>query len=175
MQVAIPKSGNNHIQLQTISLIQARWVEQVKGAYLQEPQLQELINNHHKGLLDSSQYQVRNGLLFYKGRHLGGLLPLQREVLHQFHSSPLGAHTGVHKIYAIIKKEFFWHGLKSDVQTFGNATRVNGSTQQSGKHSSSWFTVAPPYSYKKLGRNQHGLYRGTATVRRANHDHVCSR
>ena len=34
------------------------------------------------------------------------------------HTSPLGGHSGFLKTYHRVKKEFFWDGLKSDIQNF---------------------------------------------------------
>ncbi len=36
----------------------------------------------------------------------------------EFHTSPLGGHSGFLKTYHRVKKEFFWDGLKSDIQKF---------------------------------------------------------
>ena len=34
------------------------------------------------------------------------------------HTSPLGGHSGFLKTYHRVKKDFFWDGLKSDIQNF---------------------------------------------------------
>ena len=36
----------------------------------------------------------------------------------EFHTSPLGGHLGFLKTYHRVKKEFFWDGLKFDIQKF---------------------------------------------------------
>ena len=36
----------------------------------------------------------------------------------ELHTSPLGGHSGFLKTYHKVKKEFFWEGLKSDIQKF---------------------------------------------------------
>jgi hypothetical protein len=36
----------------------------------------------------------------------------------EFHTSPVGGHSGFLKTYHRVKKEFFWDGLKNDVQRF---------------------------------------------------------
>jgi hypothetical protein len=43
---------------------------------------------------------------------------LKQKVLLELHTSPLGAHSGFLKTYHRVKKEFFWYGLKSDIQKF---------------------------------------------------------
>ena len=36
----------------------------------------------------------------------------------ELHASPLGGHSGFLNTYHRVKKEFFWDGLKSDIQKF---------------------------------------------------------
>jgi hypothetical protein len=36
----------------------------------------------------------------------------------EFHTSPIGGHSGFLKTYHMIKKDFFWEGLKIDYQNF---------------------------------------------------------
>jgi len=36
----------------------------------------------------------------------------------ELHTSPLGGHSGFLKSYHWVKKEFFWEGLKYDIQNF---------------------------------------------------------
>ena len=36
----------------------------------------------------------------------------------ELHTSPLGGNSGFLKTYQRVKKEFFWDGLKSDIQKF---------------------------------------------------------
>ena len=43
---------------------------------------------------------------------------LKQKVLLELHTSPLGGDSGFLKTYHRVKKEFFWDGLKSDIQKF---------------------------------------------------------
>ena len=43
---------------------------------------------------------------------------LKQKILMELHTSPLGGHSGFLKTYHRVKKEFFWEGLKSDIQKF---------------------------------------------------------
>jgi hypothetical protein len=43
---------------------------------------------------------------------------LKQKVLLELHTSPVGGHSGFLKTYHRVKKEFFWDGLKNDVQRF---------------------------------------------------------
>jgi hypothetical protein len=43
---------------------------------------------------------------------------LKQKVLLELHTSPVGGHSGFLKTYHRVKKEFFWDGLKTNVQNF---------------------------------------------------------
>lgn len=43
---------------------------------------------------------------------------LKQKVLLELHTYPIGEHSGFLKTYHRVKKEFFWEGLKNDVQRF---------------------------------------------------------
>jgi hypothetical protein len=49
---------------------------------------------------------------------LGTLKMQQEQVMQQFHSSPMGGHTGSQKTHSRLKREFFWHGLRKDIRKF---------------------------------------------------------
>ena len=42
----------------------------------------------------------------------------KQKILRELHTSPLGGHSGFLKTYHRVKKDFFWDGLKSDIQKF---------------------------------------------------------
>jgi hypothetical protein len=43
---------------------------------------------------------------------------LKKKVLLEFHTSPVGGHSGFLKTYHRVKKDFIWDGLKTNVQRF---------------------------------------------------------
>jgi transposase InsO family protein len=49
---------------------------------------------------------------------LGSLLPIQQQILHQFHSSPLTGHMRNQKTYSNVKREFYWPGIKKDIRSY---------------------------------------------------------
>ena len=62
---------------------------------------------------------LKNDSLWYKDRlYLCKTSQLKHKVLLELHTSPLGGHSGFLKTYHRVKKEFFWDGLKTDVQKF---------------------------------------------------------
>jgi hypothetical protein len=60
-----------------------------------------------------------NDSLWYKyGLYLCNNSQLKQKVLLELHTSLVGGHSGFLKTYHRVKKEFFWDGLKTDVQRF---------------------------------------------------------
>jgi hypothetical protein len=107
------------IQLQAVSTIRANWVEELKKTYPEDPLFKALTQQFQEGTLNTTKFNLQNGLIFYKGRlHLGNLTAIQQQILHQFHSSPLAGHMGNQKTYSKIKREFYWPGMKTDICTF---------------------------------------------------------
>lgn len=81
-QSILHKNQQPEPQVQAISIIQTEWLQELKKIYPQDPQLQELFNNYHQGILDQTQYQICKNLLFFKGKlHLGSLVSFQQGIL----------------------------------------------------------------------------------------------
>ena len=67
----------------------------------------------------SDTFSWKNDSLWYKYRlYLCKNYQLKQKILMELHTSPLGGHSGFLKTYHRVKKEFFWDGLKSDIQKF---------------------------------------------------------
>jgi hypothetical protein len=61
----------------------------------------------------------KNDSLWYKDLlYLCKNSQLKQKVLLELHTSPIGGHSRFLKTYHRVKKEFFWDGLKTDVQRF---------------------------------------------------------
>lgn len=61
-------------------------------------------------------FDLVGGQLFYKGRFV---LPKKsafiQSILQQYHNSPTGGHSGEHRTYGCIAKEWFWKGMKKQI------------------------------------------------------------
>jgi hypothetical protein len=67
----------------------------------------------------SDTFTWKNDSLWYKYHlYLYKKSHLKQKVLLEFHTSPVGGHSGFKKNYHRFKKEFFLDGLKNDVQRF---------------------------------------------------------
>ena len=67
----------------------------------------------------SNTFSWKNYSLWHKYRlYICNNSQLKQNILLELHTSPLGGHSGFLKTYHRVKKEFFWDGLKSDIQKF---------------------------------------------------------
>jgi hypothetical protein len=67
----------------------------------------------------SDTFTWKNDSLWYKDRlYLCKNSKLKQKVLLELHTSPVGGHSGFLKTYHRVKKDFFWDGLKTNVQRF---------------------------------------------------------
>ena len=73
----------------------------------------------HQDPSKSDTFSWKNDSLWHKDRlYLCKNSQLKKKILLEFHNSPLGGHLGILKTYQGVKKEFFWDGLKFDIQKF---------------------------------------------------------
>ncbi|XP_028552250.1 uncharacterized protein LOC114580023 [Dendrobium catenatum] len=107
----------NCSQLLALSVPQwVDWGELVKENQ-QAEELEGIRATIQKGEGGVKGYHLENSLLLYKWR-----LVLHREsafipiLLREYHDSSIGGHSGVEKTYRRVKAEFFWKGLRRDVE-----------------------------------------------------------
>ena len=71
------------------------------------------------------QYTVSQGKLFYRGRLvLSRTLRLIPTILHTFHDSVIGGHSGQLRTYKRITTKLFWEGMKNDVKLYVDQCHV---------------------------------------------------
>eukprot|EP00253_Pinus_taeda_P016059 PITA_16059 len=105
--------------LYTISIIQPDWINEAREKSKNDGEIWALIQKLQQ---DSSTYDTfswQNDSLWYKDHlYLSKNSQLKQKILMELHTSPLGGHSRFLKTYHRVKKEFFWDGLKSDIQKF---------------------------------------------------------
>lgn len=83
-------------------------------------------NNHPKG------YYMEQGNLLYKRRLLlpksSALIPL---LLREYHDGPSGGHSGDLKTYKRIAAEWFWPGIRREIQQYVQACHICQQNKQS--------------------------------------------
>jgi hypothetical protein len=92
------------------------FVLQLKDQLKTDPQIVELMNNIAQQPADYSDFQIRNELLFYKGKlYIPVSSPIKQTLLEEFHYSLLGGHAGIQRTYGHLKENVYWPGMKQDV------------------------------------------------------------
>ncbi|CAJ2644149.1 unnamed protein product [Trifolium pratense] len=72
-----------------------------------------------------SHYEILDGLLFVKGKlFVPANSPFKQALLEEFHSSPVGGHSGIHRTFGRLQENVFWHGMRKDVTEFVRACGV---------------------------------------------------
>ena len=95
-----------------ISIIQPDWITEARDVWT-------LIQNLQQDPSTSDTFSWKNDSLWYKDRlYLCKNSQLKQKILLELHTSPLGGHSGFLKTYHRVKKEFFWDGLKYNIQNF---------------------------------------------------------
>ncbi|MCH88698.1 hypothetical protein A2U01_0009589, partial [Trifolium medium] len=71
------------------------------------------------------KFQIRGGLLYFKDRlFIPAEADLITSLLQEFHSSPVGGHSGIQATLARLSATFYWPGMYKDVKQFVNACSV---------------------------------------------------
>jgi len=103
----------------TISIIQPDWINKVRDEWENDEEVWALIQKLQQYPNKSNTFSWKNDLLWYKDHlYLCRNSQLNQNILMELHTSPLGGHLGFLKTYHRVKKEFFWDGLKLDIQKF---------------------------------------------------------
>jgi hypothetical protein len=102
-----------------ISIIQPDWINEAREEWKNDEEVWALIRKLQQDSSTSDTFSWKNDSLWYKDRlYLCKNSQLKQKILMELHTSPLGGHSGFLKTYHRVKKEFFWDGLKSDIQKF---------------------------------------------------------
>jgi hypothetical protein len=102
-----------------ISVIQPDWIIEARDEWKNDKKVWTLIQRLQQDSSASNTFTWKNDSLWYKDRlYLCKNSQLKQKVLFKFHTSPVGGHSGFLKTYHRVKKDFFWDGLKINVQRF---------------------------------------------------------
>jgi hypothetical protein len=112
---------DEHVEalLHAISIIQPDWIIEVRDEWKNDEKVWTLIQRLQQDSSASNTFTWKNDSLWYKYHlYLCKKYQLKQNVLLELHTSPIGGHSGFLKTYHRVKKEFFWDGLKTNVQRF---------------------------------------------------------
>jgi hypothetical protein len=86
------------ITMSLLSIPTASWVDELKQQYLEDGELQQLMERWHKNDIDTRKFSLRDGLLLYKQKILLGSSPtIKGWVLLYVHSDPAAEHSSYDK------------------------------------------------------------------------------
>lgn len=109
-------------QLRAITVPHWDFLQKLLGAFKEDPTLEDLLLKVQQHLQTYPHFQVFHGLLFFKGKlFVPSNSSLKNVMLEEFHSSPLGGHSGISKTYGRLKENVYWEGMKNDVVDFVKA------------------------------------------------------
>jgi hypothetical protein len=102
-----------------ILIIQPDWIIEARDEWKNDEKVWTLIQRLQQDSSASDAFTWKNDSLWYKDRlYLCKNSQLKQKVLLELHTSPVGGHSGFLKTYHRVKKDFFWDGLKTNVQIF---------------------------------------------------------
>jgi hypothetical protein len=102
-----------------ISTIQPDWIIEARDEWKNDEKVWTLIQRLQQDSSVSDTFTWKNDSLWYKDRlYLCKNSQLKQKVLLELHTSPVGGHSIFLKTYHRVKKDFFWDGLKTNVQRF---------------------------------------------------------
>ena len=105
--------------LYAISIIQHDWIIEARDEWKNNEKVWTLIQRLQQDSSGSYILTWENDSLWYTNHlYLCKNSQIKQKVLLELHTSSVGGHSGFLKTYHRVKKEFFWDGLKTDVQRF---------------------------------------------------------
>lgn len=118
-----------------VTLIVPKWLDDAKSMVAQSLYFLKLKDQWRQGTLATEKYKLRNELWFYKGRVLvDANSEFCKKILHDFHSSPAGGHSGYHKTLKKVRAVFWWEGMKHTIKTFIRECDICQRNKQGNTH-----------------------------------------
>ena len=105
--------------LWAISKPLVNWVDQLKDSYKTNSEFQDILQQLDKETIGSLKYHLRGGILYYKQRvYISKFSPIKEAIMNYIHDSLASGHTGFERTLKRARRDFFWVGMKSDIQTY---------------------------------------------------------
>jgi hypothetical protein len=102
-----------------LSYCRPAWAQEVINSYVPDSKAQELLTQLAIVSPDKKGHELHDGLIRYKGRlWIGNNSALQTKLISAMHSSAVGGHSGVRATYQRVRKQYYWSGIKNQVEEF---------------------------------------------------------
>jgi hypothetical protein len=109
----------SRIHCLALSISHADFITKLKEQLTQDSEFQQLLTKVQGQPQDYKDFQVMNGLVFFKGKlFLPKTSPLRLTLLEEFHASPVGGHSGIHRTFGRLQENVYWVGMRKDVEEF---------------------------------------------------------
>jgi len=95
------------------------FLSKFKAELQADPAFQALLQKVSQDPTAHTDFQIIDDLLFFKGKlYIPSTSSFKQLLLEEFHASPVGGHSGVHKTYGRLRENVFWDGMQKDVAQF---------------------------------------------------------
>lgn len=137
----------------------------IKEEVCWDPKLMEIIQKLWVDEDNVSNFSLHRVMLKYKGRLVVSKSSLLPSILHTYHDSVFGGHSGFLRMYKRLIGELYWEGMKQDVKKYVGECSVCQKKQIFG-YVACEVVITVEYTICYLGRCIHGFYRGITEVSR---------
>jgi hypothetical protein len=91
-----------------ITIPQLDFMARLKEQLQNDTQFQELVQKIQQDPLTYPDYKLLDGLIYFKGKlFLTTNSPMKQLLLEEFHATPIGGHSGIHRTYGRIKENVY--------------------------------------------------------------------
>src|SRR5579864_3940316 len=95
--------------------------DQIIKEYNNDIFAQQVLQPLEKGITpiksDISDWEIRDGLIFYKGK-IYVPVALWKEMVKLYHDTPITGHPGIQKLTLLIQQEYFWPGMTRYIKNY---------------------------------------------------------
>jgi len=82
-------------------------------------EIQTIIQQLDKETIGSLKYHLRGGILYYKHKvYISQSNPIKNDILNYIHDSPSSGHIDYKRTLKRARRDFFWVGMKLDIQAY---------------------------------------------------------
>ena len=106
-------------QCMEITTVTPEWLQDVKASYEQDSDNSKILQKLAADVSDSPKFTLTDGIIKFSNRiYVGASTDLRTKLLHDFHDSALGGHSGTRATYHRLKRLFYWPGMKSKIEQY---------------------------------------------------------
>ncbi|GAU15122.1 hypothetical protein TSUD_08600 [Trifolium subterraneum] len=102
-----------------ITIPHFEFLEKFKDQLSKDDEFQLLVKQIQDHPKNFPNFKIVDGLVFVKGKlFIPSTSSFKQILLEEFHSSPVGGHSGVHRTFGRLQENVLWNGIRKDVTEF---------------------------------------------------------